>query len=209
METKITLYRHPVSGNSHRATAMLHLLGLDFEDVIVDLPTGEHKSPDFLAINPLGQVPALKDGDVVLRDSLAILVYLARQYDRSNQWLPESASESANVQQWLSTSATELRDGPAMLRAMVLFGSAGDREAIEKKTVDVLTQLFEPQLNSNDWLVGDQPTIADIACYPYLARASEGNFDLKPFGAVTAWIDRLEALPDFVPMGNAAELLKS
>lgn len=187
---------------------MLSLLDVDYKDVIVNLPGGEHKSPEFLAINPLGQVPALKDGDVVLRDSLAILVYLATQYDSSRQWLPESAAESAKVQQWLSTAAIELRDGPAMLRAMVLFGSPGDREAIEQKLSGVLEQLFEPRLSNNDWLVGEQPTIADIACYPYLARASEGNFDLTPFTAVTSWIERLEALPKFVPMGHAAEMLK-
>ena len=143
----------------------------------------------------------------MLRDSLAILVYLARQYDSSRQWLPVAAVESAKVQQWLSTAAIELRDGPTMLRAMELFGSTGDRKSIEQKLSDVLKQLFELRLSRHDWLVGDKPTIADIACYPYLARASEGNFDLTPYKAVTSWVDRLEALPKFVPMGHATEML--
>jgi len=87
----ITLYGNPISGNSHRVNAFLD----------------EHKQPDYLALNPLGQVPVLTDGDLVLRDSSAILVYLARKYDKSNKWLPTDPDKQALVQQWLSNSVNE------------------------------------------------------------------------------------------------------
>lgn len=82
----VRLYRHPLSGHSHRVELFLSLLGVPFELVEVDLTKGAHKEPAFLALNPLGQVPVLEDGDLVLADSNAILVYLALSYDRARRW---------------------------------------------------------------------------------------------------------------------------
>ena len=104
----IKLYDHPLSGHAHRARAMLKLLGLEYESVVVDLANNAHKSPEFLALNAFGQVPVLVDGDVVIRDSAAILTYLASKYDTSGYWLPKDPALAAEVAAWLTTSTKEI-----------------------------------------------------------------------------------------------------
>ena len=110
------LYRHPLSGHSHRAELLLSLLQLDHELVDVDLVNGEHKQPPFLALNRFGQVPVLEDGDTVLADSNAILVYLATRYDSSGKWLPREPDQAAGVQRFMSVAAGPLAYGPAAAR---------------------------------------------------------------------------------------------
>jgi len=187
----IKLYGHPISGNSHR------------DYTTVELDKGAHKQPEYLALNPLGQVPTLADGDVVIRDSVAILVYLARKYDKSNKWLPVDPAEHAAVQQWLSTATNEIGAGPAVLRAIKLFGTKVDRDAVVQKTEALFGNLFEPHLEKNDWLAGSNGTIADIACYTYIARANEGDFSLEPYPSIRQWLARVEAIEGFTPMMNA------
>ncbi|MDU6136334.1 glutathione S-transferase family protein, partial [Bradyrhizobium sp.] len=96
--TQRRLYHFALSGHAHRARLMLHLLGLDCDYVEVDLSGGAQKRPDFLALNPFGQVPVLVEGDAVIPDSNAILVYLARRYDESGRWLPRDPLGQAQVQ---------------------------------------------------------------------------------------------------------------
>lgn len=200
----ITLHGHPVSGNAHRVTTMLGILGLDYENVVVDLTAGAHKKPDFLAMNALGQIPVLCDGELVLRDSIAILTYLARQYAPDTGWFPADAVDQARIQQWLSIAVGEIQYGPAALRAGKLFGAAVDREVAEQKTSRLFSELFEPQLTDHRWLSGESQTIADIACYGYLARVEEGDFDASSFTAVQRWLGDVESIDGFVPMMHAA-----
>ena len=94
----IKLYRHALSGHAHRAQLLLSLLGVEAELVDVDLAAGEHKQADFLAKNRFGQVPVLQDGDTVIADSNAILVYLASRYDADKTWLPADPVAAAEVQ---------------------------------------------------------------------------------------------------------------
>ena len=203
----ITLFGNPISGNAHRVHTFLNLLGLDFEDRVLRPENGEHRAPDYLALNPLGQIPVLTDGDVVLRDSSAILVYLARKYDKSNKWLPEAPEKHAEVQQWLSVAVNNIMSGPALLRAIKIFNMPLDPETAESKTRSLFDSLFEQHLGKNDWLVGDSATLADIACYSYIARVTEGEFSLEPYPAIRAWLERVESIDGFAPMGHAADLL--
>lgn len=202
----ITHYGNPISGNAHRVYNFLNILGVTFENREVDLGSGEHKNPDFLALNNLGQIPVLTDNDVVLRDSTAILTYLARQYDTSNQWLPTDPYKHALVQQWLSVSVNEVRGGPAMIRAIELFGMPDDVAPVIEKTEKLFSDLFEPHLKDNDWLVGDSPTIADIACYSYIASVTDGDFSLEPYREIRSWLSRVEAIEGFAPMLTGKEL---
>ena len=197
------LYGHPISGHAHRAKALLHILAIEFEDIVLDLKAGAHKAPEFLALNPLGQVPVLVDGDLVLRDSTAILVYLAQKFDPSGRWLPSDPKAQAQVQQWLSAASLELREGPFALRGAKLFGRTIDHEAARTKTENLFGQLFEPHLSRHSWLVGSEPTIADLACYSYIARAPEGDFSLEPYPRLRAWLERVEAIDNFWPMPRA------
>lgn len=195
----IRFYRFPLSGHSHRVELFLSLLGLPVEPVDVDLLKRAQKQTAFLARNPFGQVPVIEDGDTVVADSNAILVYLASRYDSSGRWLPRDALGQARVQEWLSLAAGELAFGPAEARIIKLFGAAYDYERARALAARLYT-VMDPHLASRRFLIGDQPTIADIAHYSYTAHAPEGGVSLEPYPHVRAWLGRIEALPNFVPM---------
>lgn len=201
------LYGHPLSGNTHRVQALLGLLGVDHDYVTVDLKTGAHKSPEFLALNPLGQVPVLVDGDLTLRDSTAIMTYVAARHDPQNRWFPTDPVARAKVQEWLSTAVNEIQHGPFVVRAIKLFGSPADEATAAAKTHALFSALFEPHLTGRDWLVGDDATAADLACYSYIARVTEGGFDLSAYPAITAWLARVEAIEGFPPMVRIEDLM--
>ncbi|HEX4341512.1 MAG TPA: glutathione S-transferase [Polyangiaceae bacterium] len=126
---RLRLHGFTLSGHAHRAELFLSILGLPFEKVEVDLKNDAHKSPAFLAKNPLGQVPVLEDGDVTLADSNAILVYLALKYDGSGKWYPRDPLVAARIQRWFSIAAGELQTGPGIARRIVLFGAKLDHES--------------------------------------------------------------------------------
>jgi glutathione S-transferase len=195
----ITLYRHPLSGHSHRVELFLSILNIDAEIVDVDLLAGAHRQPEFLAMNRFGQVPVLEDGGVILSDSNAILVYLANRYDPGNSWLPADAVEAARVQRFLGVAAGPVASGPASARLVTVFGAGLDHQrAID--TAHSVLGVLDAHLDGRSWLVGDRPTIADLANYAYIAHAPEGGVDLSAYATVRAWLGRIEQLPGFVPM---------
>lgn len=201
------LYHHPLSGHSHRARLFLSLLDVPHDLVLVDLAKGAHKAPDFLKINPFGQVPVLDDNGTIVTDSVAILVYLARKLNRSD-WLPEEPLAAAKVQKWLSVAAGEIAYGPAAARLVTIFGASFRPEEVLTRAHNILKQI-DAALAAQDFIVGAKPTIADVALYSYIASAPEGNVDLSSYAHVNAWLKRIEALPGFVafqktPIGLAA-----
>ncbi len=196
------LFTFKLSGNSYKVRLFLGLLGLDYAGVEVDMRGGEHKRAPFLALNPLGQVPVLIDGDVTLADSQAILVYLARRYAEAS-WLPLDALSLAQITRWLSIAANEIQHGPATARLIAVFGVKLDAELALQRSVTILASM-QAHLTQQQWLVGDHPSIADVACYPYIALAPEGRIDLQHYPQLLLWLARLEALPGFVPMYASA-----
>ncbi len=196
-EFAMKLHHHPLSGHSHRAVLAASLLNVPHELVEVDLKAGAHKRPEFLALNPFGQVPVLEDDGVVVADSNAILVYLAKKSGRTD-WLPEDPSGAAAVQRWLSVAAGEVAYGPAAARLITVFGAKFNADEVIGRAHTLLGRL-EARLEDANWLVGSQPTIADVAIYSYVARAPEGNVNLTAYPNVNAFLRRVEALPGFVP----------
>jgi glutathione S-transferase len=194
----LTLYEFALSGNCHKIRQMLSLLGLDYQSVAVNGSEQQQKSADFLAMNPFGQVPVLKDDDVVIRDSQAILVYLAKKYGNV-QWLPNDAAALADVVAWLSTAANEVALGPNRLRLHHKFGRDINTEESRQISIKLL-DVLQVRLENHPYLATDQITIADIAVYPYIALAPEGRIDLSPYPAVTAWLRRIQTLPSYVGM---------
>jgi len=194
----MTLYEFALSGNSHKIRLMLSLLGLDYRSVIVNGSERQQKSVDFLSMNPFGQVPVLTDDDVIVRDSQAILVYLARKYG-NEQWLPNEATALAEVATWLSTAANEVSMGPNRLRLHYKFGRAINSEESRQTAINLLN-ILQGRLEKYEWLATDHLTIADIAIYPYIALAPEGRLDLESYPAVTGWVSRIQALPGYVGM---------
>ncbi len=196
---RIKLHRHGLSGHSHRAELLLSLLALDATLIDIDLASGAHKSPGFLALNRFGQVPVLEDGDTVVADSNAILVYLAERYDTDRRWLPADPGLRAEVQRFLSVAAGPVASGPAAARLATVFGASVDVERATAIAHDTLSVL-DAHLAEREWLVGEESTIADLANYAYIAHAPEGNVSLDSYPAVRRWLTRIETLPGFVPM---------
>lgn len=194
----IRLYSFPLSGHVHRVKLLLSMLDLPHEAIDVDLLGGEHKQAEFLKMNPRGQIPVIVDGDATLYDSTAILVYLAKRYG-GEQWLPSDPLGAAQVQQFLSLASGEIFEGPNRVRLVKLLKRDLDYGLAHQKTLSVLG-LLEQHLAGRDFLAAGHATIADLACYSYVAHVPEGGVDLAPYANVRKWIARVEQLPGFVPM---------
>src|SRR5215510_5499102 len=104
----IRLYDFELSGSCYKVRLLLNILKVSCERIPVDFINKEHKSERFLALNPLGDIPVLEDGGIRLRDAQAILVYVARQYDRSNTWFPDAPDAMGKIMQWLALGGHEL-----------------------------------------------------------------------------------------------------
>jgi glutathione S-transferase len=198
----IKLYDNPVSGHAHRVRLFLSLLGLEYETAIINMKEGEHKTPDYLALSPLGQVPTLVDDDTVITDSCAALVYLAKKYGDMH-WLPEDPAGAARIQRWLSTASGELYRGPVIARAIELFGGDDDYDAAVQWS-DRLLPWMQMELSDHTWLAADHATIADIAMYSYLRVADEGGLDISDYPDIERWLRDVEALDGFIPMTRAS-----
>ncbi len=156
------------------------MIGEDVQLIDVDLPAGEQKTKAFLERNSFGQVPVIDDAGTVIADSNAILVYLATKY-ADESWYPRAPKALAEVQKWLSVAA------------------ALDHERA-KSIAYALFDIVEGHFATPDFLLGDDPTIADIAAYAYIAHVPEGDVSLDLYPQIRTWLRRIEALPGFVPM---------
>ncbi|MFK7805754.1 MAG: glutathione S-transferase family protein [Anaerolineae bacterium] len=189
------LYTAPKSGNGYKVELFLNLLGLEFERIYVDLPNGAHKTADYMAMNPRGQVPVLEDDGLHLWESQSILVYIAKKY-APESWLPQEPAALAETIRWLSFSGAE-NEGLALARRIRLYGRDDDLTPHQTLGIQGL-KLIEGQLANNKFLAGQHPTVADMACYPYVAMAGEGEIDIAPYTHIHRWIDRVQNLPGYI-----------
>lgn len=190
------LYIGEVSGNSYKVRILLSLLQVSYEQIVLDMSRQEHKAAEFRKINPRGEVPALVDGELVLWDSAAILVYIARKFG-GDTWLPGDPAQMADVMQWVALAGQEMQFGLQYCRRGYLHDrwTLGDRErstAVSKIALDVLEHRLA---GGRQWLVLDRPTIADIACFPYSETAPEAKIPLEAYPNIMAWHARCRALP--------------
>ncbi len=192
------LYDLELSGNCYKVRLLSALLGAPLDVVPVDFLAGEHKKPPLLDLNPFGEIPIFVDGDVVLRDSQAILVYLARKWG-GEAWLPLDPAGLAQVAAWLMVAENEIARGPNDARLHDKFGYPLDVERARKKAHHILG-LLEAHLSRHSWLALGRPTIGDIACMPYVALGHEGGVSLDGYPAVSAWVQRVKDLPGFIGM---------
>jgi glutathione S-transferase len=194
---RIILHGTPLSGHAHRVELLLLALGLPYR--LQAAPAEIRRSDAFRRLNPLQQIPVLEDGELILADSNAILVYLAKRYGAGTDWLPEEAVQAARVQRWLSIAAGEVMHGPGTARLIAQFGVADD----PARAVRIATRLLgfmDEHLSDHGFLAAEHPTIADLACYSYVAHAPEGGVPLVPYQHLRAWLGRIEALPFFKAM---------
>jgi glutathione S-transferase len=192
------LYDLEVSGNCYKVRLMCALLGVPLELQPVDFMAGAHKKSPLIDLNPFGEVPIFVDGDLVLRDSQAALIYIARKWG-GESWLPTDAAGMARVAEWLMVAENEVARGPNDARLHDKFGYKLDVEVARAKSARLL-QLMDNHLSRTPWLALGRPTIADIACMPYIGIGHEGGVPLTPYPAVAAWVARIKELPGFVSM---------
>jgi glutathione S-transferase len=194
------LYDLELSGNCYKVRLLAALLGVPLDIVPVDFLGGAHKKPPLLDLNAFGELPIFEDGGLVLRDSQAILVYMARKWG-GESWLPTDAAGLAQVSSWLMVAENEIARGPNDARLIDKFGYKldVDIDVARTKSRHVLG-LMESHLSRNSWLALDHVTIADIACMPYVALSHEGGVPVGGYPAVAGWVQRVKALPGFVGM---------
>jgi glutathione S-transferase len=193
----LRLHDISISGHAYRVRLFLSLLDLPHTLIPVDAAKGAHKAPAFLALNPFGQVPVLEDGDVVIADSNAILVYLAERYG-SEAWRGNSPESRAKIQRWFSVAAGQLAFQPAAARRANLFKQPLDPELIKQS--HALLSVIDKTLSQHSFITGTVITIADLALYSYIVVAPEGNVSLEAYPNIRGWLARIEALPKFVAM---------
>lgn len=193
----LILHGTPLSGHAHRVELLLRALDLPYR--LEAAPAEIRRGDAFRRLNPFQQIPVLEDGETVLADSNAIMVYLVKRYAPGSDWLPDDPAAAAAVQRWLSVAAGEVMHGPAMARLIVQFGIRDDLDRAERIGRRLLA-LMDEHLAGRAFLAADHPTLADLACYSYVAHAPEGGIPLAPYQAVRDWLARVEALPFFKPI---------
>jgi glutathione S-transferase len=197
------LYDYILSPSCYKVRLMAALTGVKLDLRPVDFhPGAEHRGPELLALNPAGSIPILEDGDLILTESSAMLSYLAAK--AAPEWLGGGAAEeSARIQQWLSFShRLTVNLGGARLHEMLL--RPGDIGALQANGIAALRELeaglFEQKMRGMQFLASGRPTIADIACFPYVALAPDGGVTLDPYPTIRLWSRALRSLDGFIEM---------
>ena len=192
------LYKTESSGNAYKVRVLASLLKVPYDGIEVDWDGKEHKSPAFVKMNPRGQVPVMEIDGKIIWDSTAHLIYLARKHG-GEKWFPSDPLAMAEVAQWLALAQNEIFFGLQWARGVkkgFRGGSVEEYQGYGRKGLEVLTW----RLKDNEWLALGRPTIADIACYPYVKRTPEAGLSLESYPAVKAWLARCEALPGWIKL---------
>ena len=199
------LYDYILSGSSYKVRLLMAILKADYDTVAVDFyPGGEHRKPEFLALNPAGTLPVLVDGETTLCDTQAILAYVARKHDSSGTWFPvEEIKSLAHILQWMAFSG-RLTDtaGAARLHDMIArpLDIKNARRGAHKALRELESHLTERGFDGKSFLVTDHPTIADIACFPYVALSPDGGITHDDYPAIRKWLIAVRRLPGFIEM---------
>lgn len=200
----LRLYDNKESRNGYKAVLLLNQLGTVYERIELDIFKGASRTPEFLAKNPAGKIPALELEDgTVLAESGAILCYLAE----GTPYLPDDRVQRAEVLRWIffeqNAHETSIAEARFILGHPELSkGRSGDILAEKQKRGNAALALMEQHLQSHDFFAAGRYTIADIALYAYTHVAEGGGFDLSQYPAVSAWLARVAAQPGYVPAGQ-------
>ncbi len=194
------LYMTEMSGNSFKVRVLASILNVPYENIQIDWENNAHKSPAFLELNPRGQVPVMEIEDRVFWDSTAHLVYIARKYG-GETWLPGDPLHMAEIMQWMSFAQNEVQFGLQWARGVTIYNRRPESFEGYLQDGKLALDVLEQQLSrTGDWLALGRATLAEIACYPYVKRAPEGDLPLDDYPAIRGWLARCEALPGWIEM---------
>ena len=203
----IELYNYELSGNCFKIRLLCSFLNIEYQSNNIEFyPSEEHKSDEFLKINPLGQIPVISDDGFVLRDAQAILIYLSTKYDKSENWYPNNDPEKIGlISQWLAFADSITGSASAARLHDTFFYTNFDIEecrAAAHAKFRILDEhlYFQEQLNQSWICDGEKPTLADIACFPYVALSEEGGVSRISYPAIRRWLDRFKRLDGFIIM---------
>ncbi|KQV12316.1 glutathione S-transferase [Rhizobium sp. Root1203] len=202
--SEIALYNYELDESSYRARLLLSMLGLQWTTIAVDMfPGAEQKKPPMLALSPLGTLPVIRDGDLLLHGTGAILLYLAKAHDPAKHWLPDNAVAFGQVSMWLFFSETAL--APAIeARLQALFDVAGDEKALRASARNAFRimddHMTARHFDGKEWFVGDRATLADVALFPSFALSRDFGVDHDEYPALRRWIRRFRTLKGFHTM---------
>jgi glutathione S-transferase len=189
----LRLYDYAASGNCYKARLLLALLGRDYERVPVDIFAGDTLTDAYAAVNPVRETPALElDDGSLIAQSGAILWYLAE----GTEFLPDDPAERGRVLQWLFFEQERVMSGIGGARFRILTGRSPEKARGRLELGRSALEVLDAHLAGREWLVGEAPTIADVACFAYTSRAEDAGLALR--GAVAAWLHRVRALPGFM-----------
>jgi glutathione S-transferase len=184
------------SGNSYKVALMLALAGADWEPVWIDFFNGGTKTPEFLALNEMGEAPVLEHGELVLSQSGVILDYLAQRY---REFGPASETERREIWRWILWDNHKLTSYIATLRYLLKFVT---EEKTDQAVVSYLTErsgralhVLDRHLFTHEWVAADRPTIADFSCIGYLYYDHEFGHDLTAYPNIERWRQAIAALP--------------
>ena len=188
------------SGNGYKVRLLLAQLGRPYEWTNLDLDAGASRTPEFLKRNPNGRIPTLELEDGThLAESNAILFYLAE----GTPFLPATRFERALVLQWMCFEQYSHEPNIATVRFWLHTGLDDERRAmlpLKRRLGHDALAVMDGHLRARSFSVGERYSIADIALFAYTHVAGEGGFDLAPYAAVRAWLDRVRAQPGHVPI---------
>ncbi|MFN4163367.1 MAG: glutathione S-transferase family protein [Ferrovibrio sp.] len=195
MAAAYTLYGSFLSAPTYKVGLMLALCGLPFDYRHIDLAKGQHKTPDFLALNRFGQVPAMVHDGQTMCQSAAILLYLAEQTGKFGGATPQ---ELQRIREWLMWETDRLESSLSRTRFFERFAKP-DPAVLDymRKYADMVLGQFDALLEGKRFLVGERPTVADIAVFAAVVHMAEAKFEPADYPNVKSWWDRIAALPGF------------
>ncbi|MFZ8944736.1 MAG: glutathione S-transferase family protein [Paracoccaceae bacterium] len=215
-DMEFTLYDYALSGNCYKIRLFASILGVDYEKISVEFhPSADHKSEAMLQVSSAGTLPILKTDEMVLSETQAMLFWMAKKFDRSGMWWPKDDNPVAQafVLQWLGFSG-DLTATIGQARLNSLFQTPIDKDKIIKASVVALRRLeahlTEQSFEQKKFLAGVSPTIADLACFPYVALSGDvgAGFGLEHdnYPAIRNWIYEIKSLPGFIAMPGIFEM---
>lgn len=194
-----TLHCFLESGNSYKAALMLELCGADWRPAWVDYFNGGSRTPEYRALNEMGEVPVLVDhleGDIALSQSGVILYHLA---GKTGKFMPQGAAEEREVLRWILWDNHKLTSYIATSRFLTKFAGKGEAPEtlfLRARALAAL-KILEDHLAGNDWVAADRPTIADISLCGYLFWPGDFGVDWKDYPAIEAWLVRIGSLENW------------